>query len=103
MTLKGSDDNFIPVPNGDIVLRVEFDDWAILFNPDTADAFGINPTGVSTWNLIDGKRNIRQIIDAIHDEFDAVNDSVDSEITHFIEQLLQHGFIADSQISRTER
>ncbi len=30
-------------------LREEFDDWAVLFNPDTAQAVGINPVG-SCWN-----------------------------------------------------
>jgi hypothetical protein len=44
-----------PVANPLIVLREEFDDWAILFDPDTGNAFGLNPTGVFIWKLLDGK------------------------------------------------
>ena len=35
-----------PVVNPLIVLRIEFDDWAILFDPDTGEGFTINPVGV---------------------------------------------------------
>ena len=32
-----------PVANSLVVLREEFDDWAVLFDPDTGSGFGINP------------------------------------------------------------
>lgn len=35
-----------PIGNPLIVLREEFDDWAILFDPGTGDAFGLNPVAV---------------------------------------------------------
>ena len=38
-----------PVANPLIVLREEFDDWAVLFNPDTGAAAGINSMGVAIW------------------------------------------------------
>lgn len=85
--------NFIPIPNSDIVLREEFDDWAILFNPDTADAVGINPVGVSAWKLIDGKRDVQNIIGILREDFDEVPETVDQEIGDFIDQLVEHGFI----------
>ena len=34
-----------PVANPLIVLREEFDDWAILFDPDTGNAFGLQSSG----------------------------------------------------------
>ena len=42
-----------PVANPLIVLREEFDDWAILFDPDTGSAVGINPVGVAIWKVLD--------------------------------------------------
>jgi hypothetical protein len=47
-----------PIANPTVVLREEFDDWAILFNPDTAEAVGTNPVGVAVWKLMDGRRNL---------------------------------------------
>jgi hypothetical protein len=43
-----------PVAKSVVVLREEFDEWAVLYNPDTADAVGINPVGVAIWKLLDG-------------------------------------------------
>ena len=48
-----------PIANPIVVLREEFDDWAVLFNPDTADALGINPVGVAVWKRMDGQAKPR--------------------------------------------
>lgn len=82
-----------PIPNRDIVLREEFDDWAILFNPDTAAAVGVNPVGVATWKLIDGERSLADIAEALRDHFDAVPDTVTDDLAGFIEQLTEYGFV----------
>ena len=50
-----------PIANPVAVLREEFDDWAVLFNPDTADAVGINPVGVAMWKLLDGQHGLDEI------------------------------------------
>jgi hypothetical protein len=41
-----------PVANPLIVLHEEFDDWAILLDPDRGNAFGLNPTGIFVWKLL---------------------------------------------------
>ena len=56
-----------PIANPLIVLREEFDDWAILFDPDTGDAFGLNAAEpfkappfnlqLSGQTLVDGLQN----------------------------------------------
>ncbi|RPJ86136.1 MAG: PqqD family peptide modification chaperone, partial [Acidobacteria bacterium] len=54
-----------PIANPIVVLREEFDDWAVLFNPDTAEAVGTNPVGVAVWKRMDGKRSIEDIASEI--------------------------------------
>ena len=49
-----------PVPNPMVVSREEFDDWAILFDPETGKAFGVNPIGTEIWNKLDGKRDLKK-------------------------------------------
>jgi hypothetical protein len=39
-----------------VVFREEFEDWAILFDPETGKAFGVNPAGAR--NLEQISRNI---------------------------------------------
>ena len=50
-----------PIADPAVVLREEFDDWAVLFAPDTGNAVGLNPTGVAIWKLLDGRRTVAEI------------------------------------------
>ena len=82
-----------PIANPVVVLREEFDDWAILFNPDTADAVGTNPVGVAVWRLMDGKHGIEEIIAEIKDRFADVPDAAAKDVLAFIKDLTQRGFV----------
>ena len=86
-------EDFIPIPNSDIVLREEFDDWAVLFNPDTAAAFGVNPVGVMAWKLIDGQRSLHSIIQNLRENLLDVPETVDQDIANFIKELTDQGFL----------
>ena len=82
-----------PTVNPLVVLREEFDDWAILFNPDTADAVGINPIGVTIWKQMDGTRTVAQLINQVRGTFADVPETVDAEIAAFVDDLTQKGFV----------
>ena len=82
-----------PIANPIVVLREEFDDWAVLFNPDTADAVGTNPIGVAVWKRMNGKRSIDDIVSEIKNTFEAVPDAVFKEISAFINTLAENGFV----------
>jgi SynChlorMet cassette protein ScmD len=82
-----------PIANPTVVLREEFDDWAILFNPDTADAVGTNPVGVAVWKLMDGKHGIEEIIAEIRDQFADVPDAAPQDVIAFIRDLSKRGFV----------
>ena len=82
-----------PIANPNVVLREEFDDWAVLFNPDTAAASGINPVGVAVWKRMDGKRNLEEIVAEIYNSFEEVPAAALEEISAFISTLEQQGFV----------
>ena len=82
-----------PVAHPEIVLREEFDDWAVLFNPDTADAVGINPLGVAVWKLLDGRHSIAGISLEIEEQFANVPEAAPEEIRAFVSDLADHGFV----------
>ena len=82
-----------PIANPIVVLREEFDDWAVLFNPDTADAMGTNPVGVAVWKLMDGKRSIDDIVSKIKTSFKDTPDASFKEITTFVNMLAEKGFV----------
>ena len=82
-----------PIANPLVVLREEFDDWAVLFNPDTARALGINPVGVAVWKELDGKSSLEKIVDRIKDCFEEVPENVLEEIETFVSSLAEEGFV----------
>ena len=82
-----------PIANPIVVLREEFDDWAVLFNSDTADAVGTNPVGVAVWKLMDGSRSIEDIVSKIKNTFEDTPDAATSEIAAFVTVLADHGFV----------
>ena len=81
-----------PIANPIVVLREEFDDWAILFNPDTAAAVGINPIGVAVWKRMDGNRSLKEIVLEIKDNFEDAPEAALEEITVFVNTLAGQGF-----------
>jgi len=82
-----------PIANPVVVLREEFDDWAILFNPDTAAAVGVNPVGVAIWKLMDGKSSLADIVTEVQSRFEDVPGSALEEISAFAGTLAEQGFV----------
>ena len=56
--------NDMPVANPLLVLREEFDDLAVLFDPDTGNGFGLNPVSVFVFNRLDGKHTLKDIYES---------------------------------------
>jgi SynChlorMet cassette protein ScmD len=82
-----------PIANPNVVLREEFDDWAVLFNPDTAAAVGTNPVGVAVWKRMDGKRSLKEIVAEINNSFEEVPAAAREEIRAFVSTLAEQGFV----------
>jgi len=82
-----------PIANPVAVLREEFDDWAVLFNPDTAEAVGINPIGIVVWKEMDGRHDLDQIMAAVREQFADVPEAANEEVSAFVDDLAQRGLV----------
>lgn len=82
-----------PIANPVAVLREEFDDWAVLFNPDTADAIGISPVGVRIWKLMDGGHTVSDIAASLAEYFSGVPATAEHDVRSFIQELSGRGFV----------
>lgn len=80
-----------PVANSMIVLREEFDDWALLFDPDTDNTLGINPIGVFIWKRLDGKHTIGDILEELCENCDEIPEDAEKDIKEFIDDLVEKG------------
>lgn len=81
-----------PIANYLMVFREEFDDWAILFDPDTGDASGLNPVSVFIWKRLDGKHTIQDILVELRESCEDVPDTAEQEIKAFVEGLVEKGY-----------
>ncbi len=86
-----------PMRNPFIVLREEFDDWAVLFNPHTGCGFGVNPVGVCLWKFLDGEHSIDGLLTALSRNALDVPESAREHLITFLRELTEHGLAADSR------
>ena len=87
-------ENNIPTANPSVVLREEFDDWAILFDPDANITFGLNPMGVFVWKCLNGRRTIGDILNELQEGCIEVPDEAESHLRNFIGDLVKRGLAA---------
>ena len=89
-----------PIASPLVMLREEFDDWAVLYNPDTAHAVGINPVGVAVWKRMDGRHSLDDLVREVREHFADVPHTALEDVSGFIDQLAAEGFVGYELESR---
>jgi len=79
------------IANPLVVLREEFDDGAILFDPETGNTFGVNPIGVLVWKHLDGRHSLDDIAEIVRVKAEAVPSDVISHIGNFVQAAIDLG------------
>jgi SynChlorMet cassette protein ScmD len=76
-----------PVASPEVVLREQFDDWAVLFQPMTGEAIGTSPVGVVIWKMLDGRRTVAEIAAEIEMQCEDRPDTVLNDTLDFVDEL----------------
>jgi len=80
------------VQNPKVVFREEFDNWAIIFNPDSNETYGLDSLSAFIWKKLDGKHSIEEIAKLLEKEcIDTVPENAKEDITDFIKDLVNEG------------
>ena len=74
-----------------VVLREEFDDWAILFDPDSGEGYALNPVSVLIWKCLDGNHTRKDILVKLNARCENVSDDVGSHYDKFVQDLIENG------------
>lgn len=82
-----------PRVNPSIVLREEFEDRAILFDPDTGDTFGLNPVSLLVWKCLDGCHSLEDILKKLRASFKNVSPKAQGQVKSFIQELIRKGLV----------
>lgn len=80
------------ITNPMIVFREEYDDWAILFDPDSNETYGLNPTSAFVWKMLNGKNSRRSILDALKEACEGgIPEDASKHLDDFLADLEKHG------------
>jgi SynChlorMet cassette protein ScmD len=85
------DRNSKPILNPDAVLRQESDDWAVLFDPDSGEAYALDSVGVFIAQRLDGNKSIMQIVRELGEFFENIPPEADEHALAFVNSLLEKG------------
>ena len=87
----------IPIPNTELVTDTDSEATLISYHQGICKAAKLNHTGYRVWQLIDGKRTIREIASLIITSCGSIPDlnaeSVHEDVNGFIIVLAKEGFV----------
>jgi SynChlorMet cassette protein ScmD len=83
-----------PIKNPTIVFREESDKWAILFDPDTGEIFGLDPISIFVWQKLDGNNSVADIVDELQKNCaEKLHDQCSLDVNNFINELAAKNLI----------
>ena len=90
--MTGSLDKSVRVPK-DVVFR-ELDGEAVILNLESGMYFGLDPMGTRIWQLVEEHGSLRAVLEAMQREFDAPDETLQSDLLTFINELSAKGLVA---------
>jgi coenzyme PQQ biosynthesis protein PqqD len=102
MTSKECECKKVYCPSGQVVCRNIADETILVpISGSLANMeriFTLNEVGASIWRLMDGKRNVEEILRELIQEFDVAEDQLAGDIVEFVEQLKRSELIVEQSI-----
>jgi methyltransferase-like protein len=81
------------VKHTDAVYRI-IDSQAIILTPENGHMHTLNEVGTFIWELLDGKKTLKAIMDRLCEEFDIEAAKAQRDVTHFAEDLVRRKLIS---------
>jgi hypothetical protein len=66
---------------------------AVLLNLESGAYHGLNATAFVTWDLIDGRRTVRELVDAVRDRLTGAPPTLQTDVLHFLESARERDLI----------
>lgn len=79
--------------NPNLVLRVEDDDCALLFDPDNGTVQMMNSTAVEVWQQLDGKRSLQEVVGRLDELYEGIDEAAVGQILALVENLSELGAV----------
>ena len=79
--------------NPTMVLRVESDDCALLFDPDNGRVHVLNPAAVAVWQRLDGRLTLEEVVAGLGEEFDGMGPEAGEQVIALARSLADLGAV----------
>lgn len=77
-----------------IVFREDFEQTAVLFNPDDGQVVGLNQTGAFIWKRLEKNMNLLDVVAELKEACDGeCPETVEADVLSFIADLKEKGFL----------
>ena len=76
-----------------LVLRVESDDCALLFDPDNGRVHVLNPVAVAVWQRLDGRLTLEEVVAGLGEEFDGMGSEAGAQVLALARSLADLGAV----------
>ena len=61
------------------------------------ELFTLNETGRAIWKELDGKRDLKDVVELLSAEFKAPTEEIEKDVVGFVEELLKRGILVEVQ------
>jgi hypothetical protein len=77
--------------NPNVVFREDFDDIAVIFNPESGKSFSLNRTGAISWKALRDNKSKGQVLAEFKRNCYDIPADVEEHLSEFISALLDNG------------
>jgi len=90
-------DKTTPLADPRFVLRQEFSNAALIFDPDTGEQYHFNGAGARVWRWLNGRRRPADIVKRLRAAYSDVPQQAERQVSDFVQMLMDKGLIFPSR------
>lgn len=78
-----------------VLMRKEFDDTGIVFDPENNKAMTLNPVGAVIWEAIEKGLPREKIVETVTAQFSVAQETAEKDLAAFLETLKAKGLLSE--------
>jgi hypothetical protein len=82
-------------PRADVRFRVIGDEGVVVLQEE-AEVIALNEVGASIFSLLDARRSLGEVLEALLDEYDVDRESLASDLSTFVSELRDVGIVEEA-------
>lgn len=83
-----------PTPNPETILRRDFGEPPLLFQPLFGEVAALSPMGMAIWQAVDGQRSVAEIAAQIQAQCEGAPPDLVDDVAAFLKDLQRRGFVS---------